>query len=89
MEGLGTYKFANGNVYEGEWNDDKSHGKGTYIFKNGNKYVGEFKNGKRKYKLDLLFVITNHLEFLRKINGTMIKIFLCFLYLSIHLIILN
>ena len=38
MEGQGIYKFANGNVYHGEWKEDKSHGKGKYIFKNGYRY---------------------------------------------------
>ena len=47
MEGKGTFKFKNGNIYEGEWKNDKSHGTGTYKFKNGNVYTGEFKGGKR------------------------------------------
>ena len=48
-EGQG-YKFANGNVYHGEWKEDKSHGKGKYIFKNGNTYIGDFSNGKEDGK---------------------------------------
>ena len=31
--------------YEGEWVDDKWHGKGTLNLKSGDKYVGDFKNG--------------------------------------------
>ncbi len=30
--------------YEGEWEDDRMHGKGSANYKNGDKYVGEFKN---------------------------------------------
>ena len=28
-DGIGTYKYATGNKYEGEWKDGKRHGKGT------------------------------------------------------------
>ena len=27
---LGTYRFANGNIYEGEWKDNMIKGKGKY-----------------------------------------------------------
>ena len=38
--------FANGNTYEGEWRNEKMHGRGTYIFKaDGSKYVGTFEDG--------------------------------------------
>ena len=40
----GTYTFASGNKYVGEWKDDKKHGKGTYTFASGDKYVGEWKD---------------------------------------------
>jgi hypothetical protein len=33
--------------YEGEWVDDKWHGKGTLNLKSGDKYVGDFKNDMR------------------------------------------
>ncbi len=39
----GTYPFANGDRYVGEFKDGKRHGQGTLTFVNGNKYVGEFK----------------------------------------------
>jgi hypothetical protein len=45
--GLGTFMFASGNKYVGEFKDNKYHGQGTYTFADGEKYVGEFKNGKR------------------------------------------
>jgi len=41
----GTYTFADGTKYVGEFNDGKENGQGTYTFANGNKYVGEFKDG--------------------------------------------
>ena len=45
-EGRGTYRFANGNVYEGEWKAGKPEGRGTFRFASGNVYEGEFKAGK-------------------------------------------
>ena len=44
---FGTYTFANGDKYVGEWKDDKKYGQGTYTFANGDKYVGEWKDDKR------------------------------------------
>ena len=42
----GSYTFASGNTYVGEWQNNKYDGQGTFIFKSGDKYIGEFKNGK-------------------------------------------
>lgn len=39
-------KYANGDVYEGEWQNGAMHGKGELTFHNGREYVGEFKNDK-------------------------------------------
>jgi len=36
-----------GNIYTGEWKNNKHDGKGTYSLKDGRKYVGEFKDGKK------------------------------------------
>ena len=44
---FGTFTFASGDKYVGEWQEDKSHGQGTYTSANGDKYVGEYKDGKR------------------------------------------
>ena len=44
---FGTYTWANGDKYVGEYQDGKRHGQGTYTWANGNKYVGEFQDGKR------------------------------------------
>lgn len=35
---------ANGDVYEGEWVDDKAHGFGTFVDTEGAKYTGEWVN---------------------------------------------
>jgi hypothetical protein len=43
----GTFTFANGDKYVGEWKDDKQHGQGTYTFADGGKLVGEWKDGKQ------------------------------------------
>ena len=45
--GYGTYTYANGNKYVGEYKNGKIYGQGTYTWTNGNKYVGEFKDAKR------------------------------------------
>ena len=42
---FGTYTYADGDIYVGEFKDGKRHGQGTYTFANGDKYVGEFKDG--------------------------------------------
>ena len=44
--GQGTFTYANGTKYAGEWKDGKPHGQGTGTFSNGDKYVGEHKDGK-------------------------------------------
>ena len=33
--GHGMFLFAQGDIYEGEWKNDKMHGFGEYRFKNG------------------------------------------------------
>ena len=43
---FGTYTWADGEQYVGEWKDDKANGQGAYTFANGNKYVGENKDDK-------------------------------------------
>ena len=40
----GTYTWANGDKYVGEWRDDKQHGQGTYFFADGRVWHGLFRN---------------------------------------------
>ena len=41
--GNGKLIHADGDIYEGEWKDDKANGKGTYVHINGAKYTGDVK----------------------------------------------
>ena len=42
----GTFTYADGRKYVGEFKDDKKHGQGTLTVADGTKYVGEFKDDK-------------------------------------------
>jgi len=43
-------QFAQGDTYEGNWENDLMSGKGVYINSNGDKYSGNFKHGvKQQY----------------------------------------
>lgn len=51
MHGKGVYRYSEGDVYSGEWREDKRHGKGTvtYVSSKGSvveKYEGDWVNGK-------------------------------------------
>ena len=57
--GTGKFTWNNGDSYEGEWLDDKIHGKGILIsIKDQSVYKGDFRDGKRHGK-----------GFLRYVNG--------------------
>ena len=43
---FGTYTYADGSKYVGEWKDDKRNGQATYTYADGSKYVGEYKDNK-------------------------------------------
>ena len=43
--GRGIFKYKNGDIYIGDWKDDKFHGKGYYLFLNGERYEGYLENG--------------------------------------------
>lgn len=43
----GKLIHADGDIYEGEWKDDKANGFGVYIHVNGAKYEGEWLNDKQ------------------------------------------
>ena len=42
--GYGTNTFPNGDVYTGEWKDDKYHGKGTKTYADGTDEEGIWEN---------------------------------------------
>lgn len=43
--GIGTYKFVSGNVYEGNFINFQPEGHGKWQFSNGDRYVGHVENG--------------------------------------------
>ncbi len=47
-QGFGTYVYANGSRYTGEFRGGLKHGKGVYYYANGNKYLGEWKEDLRQ-----------------------------------------
>lgn len=47
--GKGVYKYANGDVYDGEWKDGSMNGYGVYTSHDGGKYKG---------MLSCLFIVT-------------------------------
>ena len=44
--GLGRLIHADGDVYSGEWKEDKAHGKGRYIHMDGAEYRGDWVDDK-------------------------------------------
>ena len=44
---FGTYTWANGNKYVGEWQNNKRNGQGINTWADGEKYIGEWQNDKR------------------------------------------
>ena len=42
VNGRGTWKYKNGDEYDGEWRDRKRHGRGKYVGTNGESYEGEY-----------------------------------------------
>ena len=47
MSGGGRYKFANGDIYQGEYLNDVRHGKGKLTHANGIVYDGAWVSGTR------------------------------------------
>jgi hypothetical protein len=43
--GRGTFYFNNGDVYDGNWINDKMEGQGVFKWPNGTKYEGNFSAG--------------------------------------------
>jgi hypothetical protein len=42
-----VYTWSDGRKYEGEWKNNKMHGKGTFTWSDGRKYVGEYIEDKK------------------------------------------
>ena len=53
--GRGTYVYASGAKYKGQFRDGKIHGDGVLYFSNGNKYIGRWENQYRQGKGKLIF----------------------------------
>lgn len=44
--GTGKIEWADGDVYEGQWKEDKMHGTGNFTTKGGGRYAGKYHKGK-------------------------------------------
>lgn len=47
MQGFGVYQWRDGRRYEGEYHQNKKHGKGNYIYSDGSLFEGAWKNGQQ------------------------------------------
>jgi hypothetical protein len=47
-EGAGTMRYADGDVYEGQWANGREEGRGTYRWAHGDVYDGEYRDGFRE-----------------------------------------
>ena len=56
MEGHGTKRWADGEVYEGQWKGGMREGRGTYRHANGDVYEGQFKANKKEGRGTYRFV---------------------------------
>jgi hypothetical protein len=46
MHGKGTYKWGDGRMFVGEYQDDRKNGDGMYLWADGRAYNGQWLNGK-------------------------------------------
>ena len=44
FEGKGKYYYSNGDMYDGEWSNDKKNGMGKYVLNDGSEIEGEWKD---------------------------------------------
>lgn len=47
MDGYGVFYWPDGRIYEGDYLNDKKHGKGLFKWSDGREYNGYWKNGKQ------------------------------------------
>lgn len=55
-------EYKNGDVYEGEWQEDRRHGPGTNFFANGDIFVGQYVLDQRE-GLGTLYVVSLRIVF--------------------------
>ncbi|CAF1169266.1 unnamed protein product [Didymodactylos carnosus] len=48
MHGQGRHEYANGDVYEGNFDNGEHHGYGVHLRKDGTRYEGQWKDGQRE-----------------------------------------
>lgn len=46
MQGTGTFKYASGSTYEGEWTGNQYMGEGKYTWPDGSSYTGGWADNK-------------------------------------------
>jgi hypothetical protein len=45
LDGIGNFEYLNGSVYEGDWKENRKHGRGQFIETDGRTvHVGEWEN---------------------------------------------
>ena len=44
MSGQGTFHYANGDIYKGQWQSNQAHGYGVYMHENGATYEGDWQD---------------------------------------------
>ena len=58
--------YSDGNIYEGEWEEDNRHGFGSFTWANGDRYVGHYKQdveyGEGMFKKDKEFFMKETLQ---------------------------
>jgi len=42
IDGQGTYKWADGRLFTGDWKQNKMHGFGKFTWEDGRSYEGEY-----------------------------------------------
>jgi hypothetical protein len=60
--GHGKMKYANGNIYEGEWKNNNKSGNGKMKYQNGSIYDGEWKKNKKNGKGKMIYGIGHYYE---------------------------
>ena len=63
----GRLLHADGDIYIGNWLNDKAHGHGKYLHKNGAQYEGDWFEGKLKFifKFFICFILSRQTAWIR------------------------